>query len=268
MQPEDLNTWAEWPPIVLVRESATRLVRVLEQIEPVMQRDDIAPWVLVGGLAVQIWVQSDRATKDIDLSVQDRSVTASIVRQHLATATAQRNGVTIDGVAVDFLEAFDPSLIPDDVAIDDAWFRNLTWFEALRLRYLRRLIAMEQQEARTVEVAVALPGILLAMKLAAVAAAAPGASDKRLLEKQGSDVYDIVTLVEAATAERLIIDLRRADQRLFDRTVELADRWLLGEPMTLAKRTELSADSGVIAVVSGRVEQCGFDLSEAVASMR
>ena len=66
-----------------------------------------------------------------------------------------------------------------------------------------------------------------------------------------------------STAERLVHDLRRADPRLVERTRDLAERWLIGAPLPLAKRTEVSTKA-VPDVSSARVEQSGFDLLEAL----
>lgn len=255
----DEDQWTGWPLTVFHERTRHLLVDVLERILPVLDDATIRPWVLVGGLGVQCWVSSSRVTGDVDLSLYDREKTARFIIRSVDDSGRQRNGVLLDGVKVDFLEAVDPAEHPD-APVDETFMRNLAWYETIRLRVDRTLLSADHRDGSPLIVPVARPGMLLSMKLAAVAATAPGVDQPRDPEKWGSDVHDIVTLVEVASAERLVRDLELADPRVRAQVRDRADDWLVAESSELAGRTRRTSDATVPEVAARRVEQCGFDL--------
>lgn len=238
--------WGNRPAAELQGDAHRRLIAATTEVATVIGSAGAQPWVLVGGLAVQLWVPIPRSTQDVDLGVPDPDEVATAVLHEVASATEQQNGVMIDGVPVDFLDGRDPRARGLSRKHPD-YEVGLAANQALELVVKRTVIGPSEGST---SLPLAPPGILLAMKLLAIASVG-GPGRQRSPEKQYSDVLDFVALARDLGADRLAADLHDSDDELLLIVRQITYRTLREQASVIARRTAL--DSGATPQVAPMV---------------
>ena len=168
-------------------------------------------WALVGGVAVAVNLAGfHRATADLDSVSIDGDAAIAVLTQH----GASRSGLGVEfagqGTATVKFDIIDVSIGADD---DPSYLAHRFGLDTMRIRTIV-VTDRSGQVLTTIEIPVATPAALVAMKLQAVELRRQSRPEKR-----SGDLCDIVRLVSAFTPKSIAADFKaHAPQLLVEST--------------------------------------------------